>query len=133
MKVYKNLKQVVKFCSNSNNKAEKQLFETITILIKLKFTRNGFWPVFTETKPQIDQKELKKIAKPKNAFFWKQFYFKIITDIGLQQNRLLKCNTSKSQLGLLLMRLSHKTAKKTQKSELQKQLYDTTVLKAIYL
>ena len=46
----------MKSCSNSSNKPEKRMFEAKTVIgIKLWFTGNDFWPVFTETEQQIDR------------------------------------------------------------------------------
>ena len=47
----------MKSLSNRSNDAEKQMFETKTVIeIKVKLTWNGLWPMFTETELQIDRK-----------------------------------------------------------------------------
>ena len=89
--------------SNSSNKDEKQAFEAKTFIdIKILFTGNVLWTVFTETELQINQKTFKKMMKLKNPnifliyilfsnvlkkwwssktqiYFWIIYYFQIIS------------------------------------------------------
>ena len=57
--MYKYVKITNIFMKSRSNKVDKQIVETIIVIkTKLTFTGNGYRPVLTETKLQIDRKRI---------------------------------------------------------------------------
>ena len=53
-----------------SNKAEKRMIETKTVM-KIQLNENGLWPVFTETKLQIEGKMAEKRQRSKKQMLLK--------------------------------------------------------------
>ena len=82
--------------SNKSNKDEKQAFEAKAFIdIKILFTGNVLWPVFTETELQINLKKISKndeAQKPK--IFLKTIIFKIYNWLKVSTDSVeLDCDT----------------------------------------
>ena len=87
--------------SNSSNKYEKQAFKFKTFIdIKILFTGNVLWPVFTETELQINRKTFQKMMMLKNPnIFLKTIIFKNHNRLKISTDSVdLDCDTPDAKL-----------------------------------
>ena len=89
----------MKSCSNSSNKAEKQMFEVKTV-IEIKLWTCGLWPLFTKLCYKSTGKLIKKMTKIRNPIiFFKTIFFKSHNRIKFSPDSDdLNCNNTRSTL-----------------------------------